>query len=189
MGLKEVRQCEVCGKSFHPRNSKPGHGRFCSKPCKGVWMRGENNPSKPVHGMTGTPTYKSWDAMRRRCGTPTDKDFPRYGGRGIRVCERWQNSFQAFVADMGIRPPQTTLDRVDVNGNYEPGNCRWATVVQQNNNRRSNKSIRYDGRSQTVAQWAREAGLSPEALSHRLKNGWPISDALSIPIDHSNRRP
>jgi hypothetical protein len=149
----------------------------------------ERNRLRATHGLSGSPTQKSWGAMKRRCLNANDKDYPRYGGRGITVCDRWRDSFEAFVADMGVKPEGTSLDRIDNNGNYEPGNCRWAALDVQNNNRRSNRPITFKGRTQTLTQWAGEAGLSSEALAHRLKSGWPMGDALSIPIDHSNRRP
>jgi hypothetical protein len=88
------------------------------------------------HGRTGTPEYRSWRAMRRRCLNPNAHNYARYGGRGITVCASWASSFEAFLTDMGERPPGTTLDRIDVNGNYEPGNCRWADDETQRANTR-----------------------------------------------------
>ncbi len=93
-----------------------------------------------------SPTYNSWQAMKRRCYRPNHKNYADYGGRGIQVCARWRKSFDAFLADMGPRPEGMTLDRADVNGSYEPGNCRWATKSEQNYNQR-----RHQGRLLHVA--------------------------------------
>lgn len=89
-----------------------------------------------VHGMWGSPEYKSWNMLTQRCTNPKNKRWQHYGGRGIRVCDRWLASFEAFYADMGARPPNTSIDRIDVNGHYEPGNCRWADAKTQRANQR-----------------------------------------------------
>jgi hypothetical protein len=90
---------------------------------------------RTTHGRTGTLEYKSWSAMKERCGNPKNIKWNLYGGRGIIVCDRWLNSFQNFFNDMGPRPVGTTLDRINSNGNYEPSNCRWSTILEQNKNR------------------------------------------------------
>ena len=113
------------------------------------------------HGMTETPTHNSWWSMLERCTKPKHKDYALYGGRGIVVCERW-SLFENFLADMGERPPGMTLDRVDVNGNYEPGNCRWATAKQQALNRRRSSRTKL-----TEADVRRIREMGSEGVSQR----------------------
>ncbi len=117
--------------------------------------------------------------MRNRCNCPTDKDYPQYGGRGISVCSEW-SEFNKFLADMGERPEGTTIDRVDVNGNYEPGNCRWATPTRQNRNKRSSKMIEFNGETLCVADWAEKLGIERKCLQMRLI-AWGVERALTTP--------
>ena len=128
-----------------------------------------------------SPTWLSWRAMVERCTNPGAADYPRYGGRGIRVCDRWRD-FTAFLADMGERPRGTTLDRRDVNGHYERGNCRWATAKEQGRNKRGSLLLTFDGRTQCLSAWAEETGLDRTTLRYRLKKGWPIERALTTPL-------
>jgi hypothetical protein len=108
--------------------------------------------------------------------------FDNYGGRGITVCERWL-SFENFYEDMGDRPEGMTLDRhPDFNGNYEPGNCRWATDTEQHNNTRANRVISHNGETKTLTQWARSLGIEPGTLKERIRKGWSIEEALSTPL-------
>jgi len=109
-----------------------GHSKKC-KQCNLLL-----NGTKKIHGLYGTPTNRTWNALRNRCNNPMNKDYSRYGGRGIKVCERW-NLFENFLSDMGEKPKGLSIDRIDNNGNYEPANCRWATVSQQNSNQRPRK--------------------------------------------------
>lgn len=128
--------------------------------------------------MFGTPTYSSWADMVQRCTNPKRKRYADYGGRGIQVCDRWRK-FENFLADMGPRPEGMELDRIENDGNYEPGNCRWSTPTTQSNNRRSNRLLSFNGETLTVADWARRTGISAPAIAKRLKRGWSIEKALS----------
>ena len=114
-----------------------------------------------------TPTYQSWQMMRQRCLYPKHQRYHIYGGRGITICKRW-DAFENFLADMGERPKGCTLDRRDNNGNYEPSNCRWATMFEQHGNRTDNLMLSYEGRTQCIAHWARELGMTRSALRYRI---------------------
>lgn len=134
------------------------------------------------HGGSNTPTWKSWASMIDRCTKPKTKCWPNYGGRGITVCDRWRK-FDAFLEDMGWKPDGTSLDRIDNNGNYEPGNCRWATSIEQANNKRNNDVFEYAGERLTIPAWSRRTGIKPGSLRTRLyKLKWPIERALTQPV-------
>lgn len=122
-----------------------------------------------THGMKRSPEYMSWKSMRIRCLNKNHEAYHRYGGRGIGICDRW-NAFEAFYEDMGARPEGCTLDRIDVDGNYEPGNCRWATNQEQQNNASFNRHVEFDGERLTVAQLARRQGVKYVTLWSRLKS-------------------
>jgi hypothetical protein len=125
--------------------------------------------------------YGVWAAMLRRCRNPNTKDYPNYGGRGIRVCERW-SKFANFYADLGPRPSRNhSIERRENDGNYEPGNCYWATRAEQANNKRNNRLITAHGKTQTLAQWASELRMTPYAITFRLRSGWNVERALSEP--------
>lgn len=139
-----------------------------------------------VHGRSKTPTYFVWKEMTQRCTNPNDEAYRHYGGRGITICARWKG-FENFLADMGERPNGLTLDRFpNNNGNYEPGNCRWATAKQQANNTRNNRLITFDGRTRTLAEWSDLLGLSQRTLWQRLQH-WPIEKALTQPLRPQRR--
>jgi hypothetical protein len=130
-----ICQCE-CGikKSFNGGNLKSKRSKSCG--CRtGGW-----NTGKRYHGYTGTRTYKSWSKMKERCYNKNNNRYELYGGREITVCDTW-HTFTNFLQDMGERPEGTSIDRIDSNGNYEPGNCRWSTISTQNSNRRSWKKL------------------------------------------------
>ncbi len=138
------------------------------------------------------PGYKCWQMMLNRCRNRRCAKWHHYGGRGITVCERWQGArgFENFVADMGERPsPKHEIDRIDVNGNYEPGNCRWATRKEQMRNVRSNLVIAFRGESLTLIEWAERLGMPYTMLHQRFYTlGWNAEKAFTTPA-HANSRP
>lgn len=132
--------------------------------------------------MTGTRLYRIWQAMKRRCYNPKHKQYKDYGGRGIIICDEWLNEFSTFYewSMANGYKEGLTIDRIEGNGNYEPTNCRWATVKEQANNRRSNHLVTYKEKTQTIAQWATETNVSAAVIAIRLKRGWSIEHALEI---------
>lgn len=139
--------------------------------------------SARTHGQRGLPEYGSWDHMIQRCTNPNNNKFADYGGRGIKVCQIWRDSFEAFYQDLGPRPsPGYSLDRIDNNGNYEPGNCRWATQRQQCHNTRSNRNFMHNGETLCLAAWARKVGINYNTLRSRLRCGWSVNKTLITPV-------
>lgn len=132
-------------------------------------------------GQRDTPEYEAWVAMRKRCTRRWHKSWPRYGGRGIAVCERWSD-FLNFLADMGRRPsPEHSLDRIDNDGNYEPSNCRWATAkTQRRNSDGPSRTLTAFGKSQRLADWCVEFHVHPATLASRLRRGVSVEDALTM---------
>lgn len=122
----------------------------------------------------------SWEAMWNRCTNPNARQYPRYGGRGIDVCERWKD-FQAFLADMGPRPTWQTLDRINNDGPYGPSNCRWATAREQAANRCDSAPIIIDGVSRLACEWAEISGLPVSTIHCRVYRGWPAQRAVFAP--------
>lgn len=133
---------------------------------------------KKRHGMTHSPEYRTWDSMRQRCTNLKKKRYRDYGGRGITICARWYK-FDLFFEDMGNRPEGTSLDRIDVNGNYEPANCRWATKREQYENMRSNNWVEYHGRKEILNTFLGEFGLSPGSYYyHTVRKGRTPEEAI-----------
>lgn len=145
----------------------------------------DRGPTNLTHGHSRgkriSPTYASWYAMKQRCTNPKSSKWPEYGGRGIKICGRWLNSFDNFLADMGARPADTTLDRREVNGDYEPNNCRWATATEQSRNRRG-FLIEFNGERHCLAEWAEIVGIKADILSKRIsQRGWSVERAFTTP--------
>ncbi len=137
-----------------------------------------------THGGSSLPEYIIWKTMRSRCNNPRNRKFKDYGGRGIKVCDRW-NSFELFLADMKSRPSSRhSIDRQNNSLGYEPGNCHWALCREQNNNRRDNRVLTHCGVTATMAQWADSTGINYGTIKSRLKIGWDVSKALTTPARH-----
>lgn len=134
-----------------------------------------------THGLTNTTEYGVWAGMLSRCYSKNRACYKDYGGRGITVCDRWRNSFKAFLEDMKKRPSlKHSIDRWPNNdGNYEPGNCRWATPEEQHNNTRSNRLLTFEGQTMTLSQWANKKGISKSGLRYRLNGGMSVGEALN----------
>jgi len=138
------------------------------------------------HGMANSPLFMIWSGMHSRCKDMSNKD---YGGRGIRICKRW-NEFANFLADMGDRPsPKHSIERKDVNGHYCPENCVWATRQEQHNNTRVTKWITLDGITKSLADWARTFNISDKTVRDRLVRGWTEAAAIKTPLLKSNGKP
>lgn len=134
-----------------------------------------------THGLCRRhPLYGVWVQMRQRCNNPNSDSWRKYGGRGIRVCRRWDD-FAAFARDVGARPKGASLDRVDNDGNYTPGNTRWATPIEQAANTRRANKVTYAGKMLTLAAWATRTGLRHATLLRRLTAGWPVEAMLRVP--------
>lgn len=172
---------EACG-----QNLRSGNIRSCG--CLAIDVTRQRSLTHGESNKTITPEYRSWIAMKGRCYDSNAPYYKNYGARGITICERWRNSYEAFLEDMGRRPSlKHTLERKDVNGNYEPGNCLWATIDVQSNNRRTNRRIEFNGKNLTLSQWGRETGFGKQRILARLNAGWTPERIITSPIDVTKR--
>lgn len=129
------------------------------------------------------PEYTAWLSMRSRCQNPKNISYPNYGGRGIKVCPEWDVSYECFLEDVGRRSSaQHSLDRLDFDGDYEPGNVRWATSREQSNNRRNNRLFEHDGKRMTVPEWSRQMGIPGDTIWRRINIGWEFSRTITQPV-------
>lgn len=170
-----------CGSGIvkHVRASELVAGAVRSCGCIVKELARENVRTKlTTHGKASSRVYRIWLGVKNRCLRKSYKQYNDYGGRGIKIVDRWMD-FEAFYADMGDPPSDDhSIERRDNDGNYEPGNCYWATRTQQGANKRTSHLIEYDGRTQTITQWSRELGIPPTTISNRLRRGWPVNDAM-----------
>lgn len=181
LGWAKVKAICDCGGTWEGPINPLRSGSTLSCGCLVPHLKGGMNRT---HGKSGTPEYRTWVAMKRRCYNPTSLDYPLYGGAGVVICDRWLNSFELFLKDMGERPdPSMSIDRWPVsNGNYEPGNCRWATKVEQGRNTVRVKRYEYQGKSLTLGEWCEILGLHYYTTKSRLAVGWTIEMAFEAPL-------
>jgi hypothetical protein len=168
------KTCLGCHRPFLAQRMR---NNFCSRSCA-------IRQTSTRHGYTthtkAAPTYKSWDSMKARCLYPSSPKFATYGAIGISFVESWQK-FENFLADMGERPDGTTLDRIDNTKGYCKENCRWATRVEQQRNLRSNRLLTHNGITQCLTAWAECTEIKAACITSRLRRGWPIDKALTVP--------
>jgi hypothetical protein len=185
----KIYKCRCdCGKEINVRltSLKTGNSKSC-----GCLRRDSLLIANTKHGFSKIGQikgeYRSYYAMKNRCYNPDAVGYNQYGGIGIKVCERWLESFNNFIEDMGLKPsPLHTLDRYpDVNGNYEPGNCRWATKKEQGNNRRNTKYVIYEGEKVPLAVLAQKMGFNYDLVNRRLRIGWDLMTAINTPKKYS----
>jgi hypothetical protein len=169
-----------CGKESLVRKDKLTHG--LSLRCKSCTRTTHSESANSKDGLT--PEYRSWSQMKNRCANPKCNRWKNYGGRGIVVCAAWRDSYQQFLCDMGRRPtPSHSLDRLDVDGNYEPGNCRWATDSEQARNTTETVRLTADSKSLTFWEWSNLTGISERTLrSRHYERGWDDVSVVTRPV-------
>jgi len=141
-----------------------------------------------THGLSYTSEYQAWIRIKFRCYNEKYSGYMEYGGRGIRVCDRWLNSFENFYADMGKKPTSNhSIDRINVDGNYEPSNCRWATRKEQQRNKTNNVLFTYKGETKCIAEWSEITGLSFNLIQSRINGNW-AEDIIFMPSNNDKRR-
>lgn len=166
--------CEVGGK-----NLRTGHTTSCG--CLGRSKLELRTTHGNTIGARHTSEYSARHQAKQRCFNPKTKQWQDYGGRGITMCDRWRDSFEAFLEDMGPRPPKTSIDRKNNGGNYEPGNCRWATKKEQQRNMRTNVLVTIEGVTRCLSEWSEISGIARSTLVKRLQKGNALSELLIPP--------
>lgn len=169
----------TCGSGIVKEVQKSQVTNGISTSC-GCVMVEKTRASNTKHGLKNTPIYGVWRGMRRRCEDQNQKDYIRYGGRGVRVCDRWQD-VKNFFDDMGQPPPGLSIERLDNSRGYEPGNCVWASMEEQSRNKRNNVYVEFFGSSKILKDWLKITGHSETTIRKRIRSGLLPGDALVLP--------
>jgi hypothetical protein len=176
-----------CGNVFITRTNRLTKG--ITKSC-GCFRRDHQSHQARTHGFRNTRIYHTWRSMKDRCYNPNTESFKNYGNRGITVCDEWRNDFLAFYTwsmSHGYSD-DLTIDRIDVNGNYEPSNCRWVNQFVQANNKRNTRYLVYRGERKSLAEWSRSTGFSRGLIADRVfRHGWSVEQALTLPKSQGKR--
>lgn len=183
-----VFRCE-CGtrKIFDCFKVRSGNSKSCG--ClKNDSLRLRSTRHGHTKGNTASRTYKCWCSMIHRCTNKNSTCFSDYGGRGITVCNRWKDSYEAFLSDLGECDKGLTIERINNDGNYEPGNCRWATRTEQAHNTSRNRMLTHNGVSKCISEWAMEYGIKKGTLRLRIINGWSLEQALTTKVFSRTRK-
>lgn len=189
IGRSQVWLCTCqCGNSTTVRRNSLIHNQVRSCGCL-LQKHRDRNKHKPSPNITKTLEYNSWYSMIERCHNPHYSAYPKYGGVGITVCERWRDSIYNFVEDMGLRPSKEySIDRIDNNGNYEPGNCRWASKSEQTQNRNVTRWITYKGKTLCFSDMAKHLGVTAATMRRWFKNGSPSDEKLESLVAMAHKR-
>lgn len=185
MPVKKI--CKQCDKVFFIRtyDAKRGRGKFCGRLCSSKSNRGSGNPSyKHGNARRGykTKEYSTWANIKSRTSNPLIDNSKYYLGKGIKMCDRWFNSFEKFLEDMGEAPsPRHSIDRIDYNGDYEPDNCRWVTHTKQMRNTSRSLMIKYKGKTLSLPEWCEILNLDYSFIYGRLRWGWSVKKAFETP--------
>jgi hypothetical protein len=174
-----------CGEEtvVEPRDLRRGHALSCGCLQKEAVAQ-SNKVHSTTHGATRTREYNCWNKMKSRCYRAADPKYKIYGGRGIKVCDAWREDFSAFLCDMRPSPsPWHSIDREDVNGDYEPGNCRWATAKEQSRNKRVHRMVECDGSTMPLSEACERKGVPYQSALYRLNRGKPWLPLPKTPAD------
>ena len=170
-----------CGNEIEISGADIRRGK--SQSC-GCYQSEMSRQANTTHGESDSKLYNRWERIKQRCLNPNYKEFYLYGGRGITICEEWKNDFACFQRwcfNNGYSP-DLEIDRIDSDGGYSPDNCRFATPLQNSNNKRNNKRIEHNGETHTIAEWDRIKGYPPKTVGRRLRRGWSVEEAIDTPL-------